>query len=102
MKAKKNMINEFYIPEYPEQIKSVIRQGRLSSFRLFRSWGVLVSQMTDEEAGQAFKKLFEYMQGERMNFDDTDGKQKAFLLMAFRSVEDSITREIERAINLWR
>ena len=98
----RNMDINNIIPEYPEQAKKewLIRHGMLSSIRLFRSWGIIVSEMTDEEAGHVFKQIFRYMKGKKINLnDDTMTRvSKAFLIMVINSVEDSIARETQRAI----
>ncbi len=88
------------IPEYPEQLKRelLIRRGMLSSIRLFRSWGIIVSEMTDEEAGHAFKQLFRYMKGKSLCYKDMTDVSKAFLIMVINSTEDSIAKATERAI----
>lgn len=88
------------IPEYPEQLKKewLIRHGMLSSIRLFRSWGIIVSEMTDEEAGNVFKQIFRYMKGKSVTFTGMTGVSKAFLIMVINSTEDSIAKATERAI----
>lgn len=91
-----------YLPEYTELTKSEarVRRGVLTSCRCFRSWNILLSQMTDEEAGKVWKLMYKYMRNSKIETADLDPLSdlaRAFLQMAISSIEDNVEREIGKA-----
>lgn len=90
-------------PEYPEfaRFESRLRHGSLTSARIFRSWGILVDNMTDEEAGKVWKQVFKFMKYDDIETADIEPLSdlaKAVLIMAVSSIEDAIERDIGKAL----
>lgn len=86
--------NKRYFPEYPElsRTENRIRNGMMTSTRIYRSWGSMVSGLSDEEAGKAFKALFAYMDNEPVKVSELEvsAAARSFVNVAIRSLEDSV------------
>lgn len=78
-----------------------MRYGVLSSWRAFRSWGILVDEMTDVEAGKVWKMLFTYVKDKPIpaaEIDQLSDLARTFLMMVINSIEDCADREIGKAM----
>ncbi len=86
--------NKRYFPEYPELSRNEnrVRNGMMTSTRIYRSWGSMVSGLSDEEAGKAFKALFAYMDNEpgKVSELEVSAAARSFVNVAIRSLEDSV------------
>lgn len=78
-----------------------MRYGVLTSWRVFRSWGVLVDEMTNEEAGKVWKMIFRYVKNKPIQpaeIDQLSDLARSFFTMVINAIEDCVDRELGKVI----
>ncbi len=90
-------MDEIRLPEYPELSRKEfnIRREVLTTCNMHKSWGVIVSGLSDAEAGKVWKMIFQYMNNNQIQTEEVEQLSdlaKAVLKMAIINMEDNANR----------